>query len=149
MLPQENYCFWWLLRCHFYLRECKLETRTWKLTTVFIPHIFQKQIFKVFQHCVPWLVEPVSNATHNRVQTFKIVLTKVFLLGYQGDDLKKRNCQIWTCRTDVFPYGAKVGGVLRQPWLSQSQFDSEHLFQVWTLYGGCSFPACKSLASWD
>ena len=59
-----------------------------KITTVFIPHSFQKQIFKIFQHSVPWLVEPVSNATHNCIQTFKIVLKKVFYWGTRVMTLK-------------------------------------------------------------
>ena len=54
-----------LLRCHFHLREKQVRHINEKITTVFIPHSFQKQISTVFQHSVPWLVEPVSNATHN------------------------------------------------------------------------------------
>ena len=43
----------------------------------------------VFQHCVPWLVEPVSNAIHNCIQTFKIVLTKVLIWGTRVMTLKR------------------------------------------------------------
>ena len=94
--------------------------------TVFIPHSFQKQISTFFQHSVPWLVEPVSNATHNflwggltELASFHMALR---LVGY-FTNLDSANHNSTACMCSKFePYMVVLALLHVRVWLHETSF---------------------------